>query len=91
MAADRVSVPPDTTTAPLPPITPPKVLAALVTLRVRLPRTTLPAPATSRMLAPLVVAEMSKVPLAVTRLDVAMPPLPDSASVVPASMMVSPA
>ena len=57
--------------------------AAAVSVRVRLPSATLPAPDSVVIEAPAVVAEISSVPLAAidTPLEVAMLPMPDSASV----------
>ena len=85
-----VSVPPLTVTPPEPAMTPPKVSLALVSVRVLPPRATLPLPASDWIDAPLVVAEMSKVPLSVTLDDAAILPLPDRARVPSLPTLVAP-
>ena len=72
----RVSVPAATVTSPEPPITPLKVVEALLRVRVWPPRLTIPFPVNVTMEAPAVVPEMSKKPLSVTTLELAMPPVP---------------
>ena len=75
---------------PEPPISPPNVPAALVSVSVWLPSVTMPAPDRFLIEAPAVVAEMSKVPLSITPLELAMLPAPDRASP-PALIVVAPA
>ena len=71
-------------------MTPENTPDAFVRVRVRPPSATLPPPARLATDAPLVVAEMSSVPLLVTPLDAATLPPPVSASVAPLSMVVVP-
>ena len=87
---DNVSVPPATVTPPVPPITPLKLVFALLRVRLCAPKVTVPAPESVEMLAPLVVAAMSKVPALATPLDAAMLPVPLSAKVAPISIEVPP-
>ena len=72
----KVCVPPETVIPPVPLIPPPKVVLPLVKVKVWLPRLTAPLPDNVLIDAPLVVAEISNVPLLVTCEDVAMDPLP---------------
>ncbi len=95
MAPVRVRVPAVSVSPPLPPINPPKLPLALVTVNVWLPSTTFvvadDVPERDLMLAPLVVPEMSKMPepLKTTPEELATAPAPERASV-PALMWVAP-
>ncbi len=62
---------------------PPKALAALLIVRVRLPSVTAPLPVNPVTDAPAVAPEISNVPLSTTTLEAATLPLPVSASVPP--------
>ncbi len=85
---------PDNVKSPAPclirPPSPANAPEALVSVSVRLPSATVPVPDRFLIAAPAVVAEMSNAPLAITLLELAMLPVPDSASV-PAVMAVAPA
>ena len=87
---ESVSVPEVRARPPLPLITPEKVLEALVSVSVLLPRTTLPAPESVWTEAPLVVPAMLKLPASATPEEKAIDPVPLSASVVPEPMVVAP-
>ena len=88
MAPESVWLPLLRTTLPVPAITPLKVSAAVVSVRVCVPKTTLPLPAKLMMLAPLVVALISKLALLMTLAEVAMVPAPLKASVPPLMVVV---
>ena len=75
---------------PVPPTTPDKLPAALATVRLFAPRATAPLPEIALTAAPLVVVEMSKVPLSTTLLEAAIEPVPDKAKVAPESTVVKP-
>ena len=74
---------------PVLPITPEYVLDAFVSVRVRAPSVTPPAPDSVAIEAPEVVPEISKVPASATPLDVAIEPEVNSANV-PALIVVAP-
>ena len=75
---------------PVPPMLPEKVLAAWVSVSVWLPNATLPAPDRVWIDAPALVPDRSNVPASATPEELAIDPLPASASVVPAPMVVAP-
>ena len=85
---ERVWLPAVRTTLPVPAITPLKVSAAVVSVRVCVPKVTLPPPAKLMMLAPLVVALISKLALLITLAEVAMVPVPLKAKVPPLMVVV---
>ena len=91
---DSVSVPLPSTVSPPPPgseMTPEKVPAPSVSVRVLAPRVTPPAPDSVVMEAPGAVArEISKVPASATPALAAIEPVPESASVSPDPMLVAP-
>ena len=87
---DSVSVPPATVSPPVPPMLPENVPAAFDRVSIWLPSVTAPAPVTLVTVAPEVVAEMSNVPASATPEDAAMLPLPVSAKVAPAAIVVAP-
>ncbi len=89
LAPPRVCVPPATTTPPSPEIAPSKPLLPAVNVSVLLPSATLPPPDSVVIDAPFVVPEMSRTPSFTTPLDAAMLPVPCSASV-PAAIVVVP-
>ena len=74
---------------PLSLMTPPKVPLAFVSDKDCAPRATAPLPSSDAMDAPVVLL-MSNVPLAMTSLELAMLPAPDSASVAPVLIVVLP-
>ena len=69
---------------------PVNVVDAPVKLSIFVPRATLPLPLRFCTVAPLLVAEMSSVPLSSTLVELAMLPLPPRASVAPLAMAVLP-
>jgi hypothetical protein len=89
LTPERVWVPLDSVTPPVPPMTPANVPFALESVRFRSPSVTLPLPARLASVAPLRVPLMSRLPLAMTALDAAMLASPLSASE-PSLMVVVP-
>jgi hypothetical protein len=85
-----VLVPTITLKPPAPVITPPKVLTALVRVRVLPPRVTVPLPKRSVTDAPEVVWLMSNVPKAAMLEELAIDPPAESASVAPGLIVVVP-
>jgi hypothetical protein len=67
-----------------------KVELALLKVKFRVPKATAPEPDRVEMLAPLVVAEMSKVPAVATPLEEEMLPAPLRAKIAPLSIVVAP-
>ena len=77
---------------PMPPsaMTPANVVEPAATVSACAPSATLPEPIRVAIEAPVVVCEMSKVPLSKTTAEVAIEPVPLSASVAPPPISVSP-
>ena len=86
----NVSVPPDTTKAPVPEIAPDSVPVAAVTVRVLPPRATEPAPLIEVTDAPEVVLEILNAPASVIPEEPARDPLPLNARVLPLPIEVAP-
>ena len=86
----RVSWPPTTPSAPAPPITPLKVVEALVKKRGFAPRFTEPSPDRVTIAAPALVAAMSNTPWSMTFDETAIDPDPLKLSWAPDAMVVTP-
>ncbi len=85
----KVWVPVVSVRPPVPEMTPLNVSLAALRVKVLLPNTTEPEPSALLILAPLVVALISKVPLATTLLEAAIAPLALRLRV-PAPIVVTP-
>ena len=69
---------------------PEKLPEALVRVKVCVPKLTSPLPSNDRINAPVVVAEISNIPLLTRPLELAMLPVPPKAKVTPLLIVVRP-